>query len=176
MQAMNIPGLGNVTKGERFDGYYSRPLQLPLLNGKECRIVVEGYEEDDRPQDFHVAIANLLACSFSVLQAAQDHVYSYYQDMNSHWESSDPEFIRIDGADKVWEHVQFGSEPMVTRRAYGDHGIYVSIECGCDWESEHGLQIVLKNGERVTKVGPYDGHLTNSDAYGDDALENVVYR
>jgi hypothetical protein len=25
-------------------------------------------------------------------------------------------------------------------------------------------------------VGPYDGHLTNSDAFADSTLENVVYR
>jgi len=28
-------------------------------------------------------------------------------------------------------------------------------------EDEHGLQVVLRDGARVTKVGPYDGHLTN---------------
>ena len=30
--------------------------------------------------------------------------------------------------------------------------------------------------EHWVKVGGYDGHLTNSDAYADDALEGVVYR
>jgi hypothetical protein len=42
-------------------------------------------------------------------------------------------------------------------------------------EPEHGLQVVFQNGLRVNKVGPYDGHLTNSDAYGDDNLEQAVY-
>ncbi len=54
---------------------------------------------------------------------------------------------------------------MVTRRPYGDKGIYISVECGCDWEEEHGLQLVLKNGLKVNKLGGYDGHLTNSDAF-----------
>jgi hypothetical protein len=43
--------------------------------------------------------------------------------------------------------------------------------CGCDWEEEHGLQIVLRNGVRVNKVDGYDGHLTNSDAFADDGPE-----
>jgi len=64
---------------------------------------------------------------------------------------------------------------MVSRRAYGDKGIYVSLECNCNWEPEHGLQLVFKNGSTIKKVGPYDGHLANSDAYADDRLENVVY-
>jgi hypothetical protein len=64
----------------------------------------------------------------------------------------------------------------VTRRAYGDRGIYISLECECEWEEEHGLQIVFKNGLRVNKVGPYDGHVTHSDAYADKSLEDVIYR
>jgi len=40
----------------------------------------------------------------------------------------------------------WAASQLITRRAYGDKGIYVSLECGCDWEHEHGLQIVFKNG------------------------------
>ncbi len=81
----------------------------------------------------------------------------------------------IKSADELWQHVQLGSEPMVTRRPYGDEGIYISVECGCDWEEEHGLQLVLKNGLKINKLGGYDGHLTNSDAFDNERLEHVVY-
>lgn len=36
--------------------------------------------------------------------------------------------------------------------------------------------LVLKNGLKVNKLGGYDGHLTNSDAFADDSLENTIYR
>lgn len=173
---MNIPGLGEVTKDAQFDWYYSEPINLPLLSGHECKIVIEGYDEDQRPEDFHAAIANLLVCSPSVLKAAEQYVFQYYQDVKSSIDPSGEEIPAIDSADEVWRHVELGTEPIVTRRPYGDMGIYVSIECNCDWEPEHGLQIVLKNGSRVTKVGPYDGHLTNSDAFADESLEDIVYR
>ena len=45
----------------------------------------------------------------------------------------------------------------------------------CDWEEEHGLQIVFKNGLTINKIGPYDGHCTNSDAYDDESLEDIIY-
>ena len=45
----------------------------------------------------------------------------------------------------------------------------------CGWEEEHGLQLVLKNGLKVNKLGGYDGHLTNSDAFDDESLEHVIY-
>ncbi len=111
-----------------------------------------------------------------MLKEAEPYVFRYYQNCNSNWEPDDEEFVAIESPSDVWCHVQLGSEPMVSRRAYGDKGIYVSLECNCDWEPEHGLQIVFKNGLRVNKVGPYDGHLTNSDAYANGDLEDVIYQ
>lgn len=43
-------------------------------------------------------------------------------------------------------------------------------------EPEHGLQIVFKDGQRVNKVGPFNGPFTNSHAYADPSLEGVIYR
>jgi len=147
---------------------------VSVLGGKRCRIVVEGYNEDPRKDDFHVAIASFLSIDSSVLEAAEGHVFQYYQDCKGAWE--DDEAVEIESPGDVWDHVQLGSEPVVSRRPYGDEGIYISLECNCDWEEEHGLQIVFKNGQRVNKIGPYDGHLTNSDAYGNADLEDVIYR
>jgi hypothetical protein len=172
---MEIPGLGAVTKDERFDWYYSMPTPVPVLGGKTCRISVEGYDEDPKKDELHIAVANFLSIPFSVLKEAEPHIFRYYQDCNKCWESSDPEFITIESEKDVWNHVRLGDEPIVQRRAYGDQGVYISLECGCDWEEEHGLQIVFKNGLRVNKVGSCDGHVTNSDAYGDDGLEDVIY-
>jgi uncharacterized protein DUF6985 len=78
-------------------------------------------------------------------------------------------------AEDVWRHITLGDSMSFLRRSEDDT-VSCSIECNCDWEVEHGLQIVLKNGNEVPKVGPFDGHLSNADAYGDPALEGVVYR
>jgi hypothetical protein len=45
----------------------------------------------------------------------------------------------------------------------------------CDWEVEHGMQLVLRDGRTVSKVSPYDGHLTNADAFADPKLVGVIY-
>lgn len=173
---MNIPGLGEVSKDDRFGWYYSHPINLQILGGKECRMVLEGYDEEPNKADYHAAVANFLAAQNSVLKDAEGHIFQYYQDMNSHWLPSDEEFVAIATPSEIWDHIQLGDEPIVCRRGYGDKGIYISLECNCDWEPEHGLQIVFKDGTRVCKIGPYDGHLTNSDAFADAGLENVIYR
>ena len=173
---MNIPGLGEVEKDERFGDYYSQRLSLALLNRKQCRVVIDGYDDDENKKDFHLVIANLLTAPFSVLKDAEPYIFQYYQDMNSYRSPADEEFLVIESPNQVWKHIQLADNAVLTRRAYGDQSVYVSLECNCDWEREHGLQIVLRDGAEVVKVGPYDGHLTNSDAYADDAFENVIYR
>ena len=171
-----IPGLGPVTKDESFGWYYSQELEVKVLGGIWCRVTVEGYDEDPGKVDFHVAIRNFLAADQSVLKEAEPFIYQYYRDMNSNWSPENDGYVRIVTAQDVWAHIRLGKQPMVSRRPYGDRMIYVSLECECDWEPEHGLQIVFKDGLKVNKVGQYDGHLTNSDAYADDSLEEVVYR
>ena len=184
---MEIPGLGAVTKDKEFDWLYSKPMKVRALRDNKCRLVLEGYETDRHKDDFHTAIQNFLMIDDAPLNKATNHIFEYYQDcaeMNAEMNAAEHnlgiplpelEFPRIETPDEVWGYLELGTEPLFTRRAYGDKGIYVSLECHCDWEEEHGLQIVFKNGLVVNKVGSYDGHVTNSDAYGKKSLDNVVY-
>lgn len=172
---MEIPGLGPVTRDDEFGWYQSQPIAVPVLGGQMCRIIVEGYDDDPDPEDFHAAIRNFLSADPRVLEEAEPHIFRYYQDCNLIWEPEDDEHIVVDRPSDVWQHIQLGTEPTVTRRASGDKRVYVSLECECDWEPEHGLQIVFKEGLRVNKVGDYDGHLTNSDSLADERLEDVIY-
>lgn len=173
---MNISGIGTVTKDDELGWYYSEPIAVPVLGGAKCRIVVEGYDDDPHQEDFHAAISNFLSSDQSVLKDAEPYIYQYYERCRDYCDPDDDEYVDIDSASNIWEHIQLGREPMFRRRSFGDKGIYVSLECGCDWEQEHGLQIVFKNGLKVNKIGAYDGHVTNSDAYADDSLENVIFK
>jgi Domain of unknown function (DUF6985) len=170
---VEVPGLGVVTKDNRFRWYCSKPIPIPMFGGKHCRIVLEGYEKDQCKDEFHAAIANFLSGTPAVLRAADEALIRYYKDFEEWWKEGGQPPIK--SADELWQHVRLGSEPMVRRRSYGDKGVYISVECGCDWEEEHGLQLVLKNGLKVNKLGGYDGHLTNSDAFDDESLEDVIY-
>jgi hypothetical protein len=172
--AMKVPGLGKVAKDEEFGWYYSKPLPVPMFGGKACQLVLEGYVEDERKEDFHAAISNFLGGSPEVLREVDEPLFCYYKDFEEWWLAEGRSPIRT--VDELWQHVRFGSEPMVTRRPYGDKDVFISVECECDWEEEHGLRLVLKNGCKVNKLGGYDGHLTNSDAFADDSLEGVIYR
>ncbi|MDP1661082.1 MAG: hypothetical protein Q8L55_04125 [Phycisphaerales bacterium] len=170
---MNVPGLGELTLDKQFGWYYSEPLPVKMFSGKLCAVVLEGYDTDERQHEFHTAIANFLAGTPAVLRAADEPLFRYYKDFEDWWlEDGRPP---VTSHDELWQLVKFGSEAIFSRRSNGDKGLYVSVECECDWEIEHGLQLVLKNGLKVNKLGGYDGHLTNSDAFTDERLENVIY-
>ncbi|MFZ4287251.1 DUF6985 domain-containing protein [Variovorax sp. HJSM1_2] len=170
--AMYIRGLGELAKDAQRGEVVSAPIKLAVLNGAVRRLVLAGYQQDPAPETFHEAVKNFLGCGFDTLQSVSRYVFQQYRD----YLDVDERDIHIASAQQVWQHIQFNNDPVVMRRPYGDRGVYISIACHCRWEPEHGLQLVMKNGERVTKVGPYDGHLTHSDAYHDDSLEDVIYR
>jgi hypothetical protein len=175
---VQIPGLGTVVEDADVGWYRSAPMSVAVLGGTACRFVVDGYDDDPAQEDFHAAIHAFLALDPSALDAAASSIYAHYRDVMDGVlaDGDDQWYVEIEGPHHVLDHVRLGNEPTVSRDPHGDQHVYVSVECGCDWEPEHGLQIVFRDGATVTKVGPYDGHLTNSAAYNDSQLDGVVYR
>jgi hypothetical protein len=61
--------------------------------------------------------------------------------------------------EKVWEYIN-PTEIIVTKDRYKEkEGVFIQILCDCDWEEEHGLQIILKNGNELIRVSDQDGNL-----------------
>jgi hypothetical protein len=138
-------------------------------------MLVDGYDEDLVKDEFHAVINTFLALDESALRAAAPWVFDYYQHVVAGLNIDDDWYVWISGPHEVWNHVRVGHEVMVRRNPSGDRRVYVSVECECDWEPEHGLQVVFREGRTVNKVGPYDGHLTNAAAYAREDLVDVVY-
>ena len=78
----------------------------------------------------------------------------------------------------IWAEVNVTAPPEITvgQPPHAPGRCYVSFEGEVSWEPEHGLQLVVEDGRRVCKVGPYDGHVTNAAAFNDLSLLNVVFR
>ncbi|MGY0466658.1 DUF6985 domain-containing protein [Kitasatospora sp. cg17-2] len=170
---MEIPGLGPVTVDG--DDYASAPLPVPVLGDALCRFVVVGYDDDEAKADFETAVRAFLGLGESALRSASVPVFQYYLDVRAEV-AGKGDFVSIAGPEDVWLHVRPGGEVTVQREdAHGDRQVYVSVECECAWEPEHGLQIVFRRGGTVAKVGPFDGHLTNAAAFDRADLAGAVY-
>jgi hypothetical protein len=139
---------------------------------------LQDFEKDPQPDEFRAAVRNALDAKPAILRAAEPHVVQYCMDALAQYDDDDRPALVLEKPGDVWSHVQFGDEFIVRRRTAGEaeHGVYLSLTCKCDWEPEHGLQLVLRDGRAITKIGEYDGHLTNADASGNPALTDVVYR
>ena len=159
MTDVQIPGLGPVVHEADLGWYRSAPTAVPVLGGTACRFVLAGYDDDPAREDFHTAIHTFLALDRAALDAAAPSIWAYYRDVMDGVPADDEWYVAIEGPHDVLDHVRPGDEPVVRRDTHGDQHVYVSVECECDWEPEHGLQIVFRDGATVTKVGPYDGHL-----------------
>lgn len=150
-----VEGLGPLEWVDDFAWYRSGPVVVPVLGGRSCRFLLEGYDEDPAPAEFHAAVRTFLAADASVLRAASDIVFAYYLDIV---DGVPPQYAPpvVAGPAVVWEHVTIGDQVEVAR--HGRHGpVTVSVECECSWEPEHGLELRFAGGAAVTWAGQY-GH------------------
>ena len=105
------------------------------------------------------------------------HVFNYYKDFHysvGGEDCLDQEMGIVSDPEHIWMHVT--PRTIFVENGYDpDTSRYVVIEAECAWEEEHGLMMVWKDGKFLNKVGGYDDHVTNADAYDDDTLHDVVY-
>jgi hypothetical protein len=132
-------------------------------------------------QLFADALKNFTASGPELVDQATPFLWQYFHFVADEFtpaqraEYSIPEIFQTDD---IWLHVQFRHPPALElgglRLEPGQ--LYLSYEGEVSWEPEHGLQLVFEDGQRVCKVGPYDGHNTVAHAYGDEALLGVIFK
>lgn len=175
---VSLPGIGALRRDKYT--YVTEPLSVAVL-GSEVEFDVDWDPRD--PGDARDAVAAEIAQTITrfreapraVLDAATHAVYTYYRDTRDMMVADQDEYYLeevpdIDDPAAVWDMVTFGQYPLV-RQADGTW--YVSLECGCAWEEEHGLQIVFRNGDTITKLGPFDDFLSWPEGLKDRSGDGV---
>eukprot|EP00635_Sarcinochrysidales_sp_CCMP3193_P008298 CAMPEP_0118903164 /NCGR_PEP_ID=MMETSP1166-20130328/8145_1 /TAXON_ID=1104430 /ORGANISM="Chrysoreinhardia sp, Strain CCMP3193" /LENGTH=205 /DNA_ID=CAMNT_0006842389 /DNA_START=75 /DNA_END=692 /DNA_ORIENTATION=- len=138
---------------------------------------LQNYDGEADAEEFALAMRNFETCGEAALRKAEADLFAYYEDTRRRLEGkvSALDFPEIRTAADVWRHVTLaGAFVHVRRRKYGNRAVYVLVEGSCAWD-DRGLSIVLREGNDVTRVSAYDGHLSNADAYAMPDLEHVVY-
>jgi hypothetical protein len=175
---VEIPGVGPLSLDEDVGWYFSTPMAAGALRGTVGEIVIA--QEDLLDHDaspFGDAAVTFLTADDGALREASPHVFAYYLDARRRVGELglDLQLPDIAEPESVWDHVSFGTEFHLEHGRGPDAPVFVSVECSCAWEQEHGLQLVFREGRTVTKVGPFDGHLTNRAAFNRMDLEGTVY-
>jgi len=139
----------------------SQPVAVPCLPGATIPFVLENLAEDPAPHEIAAAVRRFLDLTATDRDQASPHIFRNYVEFAEAVEDVD---VVIDRPEDVWAHVH-PTAIHVSRRHRRDRKVYVQITANCDWEQEHGLQIVYRDGNQLSRVSSQDGHLTHTDAY-----------
>jgi hypothetical protein len=158
----HIPLLGELTQDPRFaDVWRSAARPVPFFSGEPLPFVVDLPADGDRyPRDADEAVAAFFALGDRDRLAASEHVYKNYWDF---LQATDIEPLGVEEPHGIWPLVH-PQTIVVTRRLRRMNDVFVQVLCQCDWEREHGLQLVFRGGNRLVYVSEQCGHLTYADA------------
>lgn len=172
---MNIPELGSLGPDSHIPEWLvSSPIAIPFFDGTALAFTLDGFESQDE-NAIRDAVRSFLALTSSDRLAASDYVFQFYQWYASMLSEEDLG-CSPQRPEDIWQHVH-PSAITLARRGRRDTHVYVRIEAECDWDPEHGLQIVYRCGQSISRVSSQDGHLTHSDAYDvPDEQDVIVYK
>ena len=145
----------------------SDPISVPLFNGSTLKVQIFDRDADDlfAPRE-EEALQRFLSLPSERATETIPHLWRYYQDVFA--AVGPPDIPRIAGPSKILDHAQ---PRWISLHQDENEVVYISIEGECDWEIEHGIQLVLQNGDRLVRVSDCSGHLTDGRAWGKRVLD-----
>ncbi|WP_426491964.1 DUF6985 domain-containing protein [Hymenobacter sp. 102] len=158
--------VGLLVQDDNFEDWWqSQPVPVPFFDHMPLTVILSGATAPTASDlaDLDDCLRNFLALGPADRLAASGLVWANYQEMVDAVGEEELD-VSISAPAEVWAQVRPG-DIHISWRDRRDQDVYLSIECGCGWEEEHGLQLVFRRGRMLTRVSQYDGHLTEADAY-----------
>lgn len=162
--------IGKLTQDDEFDDWWlSDDIEIPFFDNRKIQVTYSDFTpEEDKTflSEADKAIGFFLSKGKNDRALISELVFQNCMDFLNAigYEEEDDKLWNIKDAHEIWKYV-YPKDIYVERRPYNEKGIYVKVTCECEWEREHGLQIVFRQGKQVTRVSQQDGHLTKADAY-----------
>jgi len=162
--------IGALKQEDNFpDWWKSDEIEIPFFDNLKMAITFMDFEpEHDKRfiEEADQALRNFLKLNAqdrnSISGLAHKNCLDFLEAVG--YEEADEPLKKIKDPKEIWEFIH-PTEIYLTRRPYKEQDIYVLIACECDWEQEHGLQFVFRQGKKLTRISDQDGHLTEADAY-----------
>jgi hypothetical protein len=156
--------LGTLQQDEQFDDWWhSEPKAVPYLDGLALTFTYIDFnpaEDEAFIAEADETIRNFLTLTAIDRLAASAHVYRNcmkFLDAIGYNEEDDA-LWKIKDRQEIWQHVRY-NQCYVSREPYEDHEVYLRLSCECDWEPEHGLQLVFNRHGKLVRVSAEDGHV-----------------
>ena len=162
--------IGQLKQDDHFpDWWKSDQVEIPFFNGEKLTVTFMDFEpEHDKTfiEEADQALSNFLKLNSEDRNSISNLAYKNCMDFLDMvgFDEADEQLRQIKDQNEIWNFI-YPTEVYITRRPYKEQDIYVTIACECDWEQEHGLQLVFRQGKKLTRISDQDGHLTEADAY-----------
>lgn len=162
--------IGELQQDKTFsDWWKSSAIEIPFLDNLKLEITFMDFEpEYDSTfiQEADQALTNFLKLTTNDRESISGLAFKNCMDFLADigFDEADESLRQIKNESEIWGFIQ-PTEIYISRRYTGDNDIYVQIVCECDWEQEHGLQLVFRQGKQLTRISEQDGHLTEADAF-----------
>lgn len=162
--------LGQLTQDDKLsDWWKSKAFKIPFFDNSELTIIFMDFEPDQDKtflQEADQALINFFKLNSADRNSISDLAYKNCMDFLDEvgFDEAGESLREIEDKNEIWKFI-YPSEIYVTRRPYNEQDMYVQVACECDWEQEHGLQLVFRQGKKLTRISGQDGHLTEADAY-----------
>ncbi|WP_299631869.1 hypothetical protein [uncultured Roseobacter sp.] len=156
----------------------SEKISLPLFDGASVELL-----SDTVAPPAADALHRFMKLGQADRLAVTPHIHAYYRDMHTHADAAriDERMATPAQPEDIWRHVRPLSITIKTRPVAAGTGggsapvVYVLLEAHCDWEDEHGLQLVWKEGNTLVKVGAFDDKPLHADHVPPGAIYHSSY-
>ena len=137
------------------DYFESEPFEIPYFDNKKIKVgfVEAGHQPYLEGAD--KVLQNFLGLNSTHRIQNSEIVSNCYAEMLKHGYTRPLDVV---ANRDIWNFVT-PTEILIPWDENGD--FYLCVSCECEWEEEHGLQLVFKNGETLTRASGHDGHFTD---------------
>lgn len=162
--------IGTLFQNDQFDDWWeSKLIAIPFFNNKPLRITFMDLvpERDlnfinEADQALKAFLAKKRNDRIELSELAYQNCMDFLNEVG--YDEADKPLWDINEKREIWNFI-YPQNIYVTRRNRRDKDIYINVTCECEWEQEHGLQLVFRQGKKLTRISDQDGHITEADAF-----------
>ena len=160
-KAFKTRTLGMLKPDKYGDLWEAAPVNVPFFDGRSLPVQLLSVSAADGAA-IDAAMDNFLQLNAHDRTLAAPAVLANCQDFLGLVDlvsDADHVMAALTDPDAIWPYVDCQSIDIVKDDGDGEPAIYIVLTCNCEWEPEHGLQIVYRNGLQLTRVSEQDGHV-----------------
>jgi hypothetical protein len=132
------------------DFFESEPFEIPYFENMALKV---GFVEAKHQPYLDIAdrvLENFLKLNSTDKIRNSEMVYHYFKKTLRNGSTNN-----ISNIQDIWNFVK-PTDIIIHWDENND--FFLCVSCDCEWEKEHGLQLVFKNGETLTRASGHDGH------------------